>query len=391
MKGPESLMNTLFQSRISFWAFLCTGNKNKQTKYLVILFVLIDNIFNVVAFAFTELFGKQGRRKHLKLFRVLRKTSDLRERKQMKVLEIISPVLVMIILGILCRKWKLLNKNGIDNMKALVTNIMLPVAIFHALATSDYGAETAKLVGIMFIMLVVSFGIGFLMKPLMTENYRKYLPFMVSVYEGGSMAYPLYTSLCGQDNLSQIAVLDIAGLLFGFSIYMGMLGQTENGEKINVKNLAVSAVKTPAFIASVLGIIAGLTGVIKLLLASPAGGIYTSVESILTTALTAIILIVVGFSMELTPELFRPCVRTIVMRIVLQAVMIVCVLLAVHSFIGSNKLLDLAVITYMSAPATFSMQTFLKREDGSAYVSTTNSLYCIVSVVVYMILAFFTY
>lgn len=384
-------MNTLFQSRISFWAFLCTGNKNKQTKYLVILFVLIDNIFNVVAFAFTELFGKQGRRKHLKLFRVLRKTSDLRERKQMKVLEIISPVLVMIILGILCRKWKLLNKNGIDSMKALVTNIMLPVAIFHALATSDYGAETAKLVGIMFIMLVVSFGIGFLMKPLMTENYRKYLPFMVSVYEGGSMAYPLYTSLCGQDNLSQIAVLDIAGLLFGFSIYMGMLGQTENGEKINVKNLAVSAVKTPAFIASVLGIIAGLTGVIKLLLASPAGGIYTSVESILTTALTAIILIVVGFSMELTPELLGPCVRTIVMRIVLQAVMIVCVLLAVHSFIGSNKLLDLAVITYMSAPATFSMQTFLKREDGSAYVSTTNSLYCIVSVVVYMILAFFTY
>lgn len=38
------------------------------------------------------------------------------------------------------------------------------------------------------------------------------------------MAYPLYTSLCGQENLSQIAVLDIAGLLFGFSIYMGIFG-----------------------------------------------------------------------------------------------------------------------------------------------------------------------
>ena len=235
----------------------------------------------------------------------------------MKVMEIISPVLVMIVLGMLCRQWQLLNKNGIDNMKSLVTNIMLPVAIFHALATSDYGTETAKLVGIMFVMLVVSFCIGFLMKPLMTEHYRKYLPFMVSVYEGGSMAYPLYTSLCGAENLSQIAVLDIAGLLFGFSIYMGMLGQVENGEKINVKKLAVSAVKTPAFIASVLGIIAGLTGVVKFILVSPAGRIYTSVENILTAALTAIILIVVGFSMELTPELLGPCVRTIVMRIVL--------------------------------------------------------------------------
>ena len=69
----------------------------------------------------------------------------------------------------------------------------------------------------------------------MNGEYRKYLPFMVSVYEGGLMAYPLYTSLCGQENLSQIAVLDIAGLLFGFSIYMGMLGQVENGEKIDTK------------------------------------------------------------------------------------------------------------------------------------------------------------
>ena len=32
---------------------------------------------------------------------------------------------------------KTLNQNGIDNMKVLVTQIMLPVAIFHALATSE--------------------------------------------------------------------------------------------------------------------------------------------------------------------------------------------------------------------------------------------------------------
>ena len=154
----------------------------------------------------------------------------------MKVLEIVLPVLVMILLGMACRKWKLLNQNGIDNMKVLVTQIMLPVAIFHALATSDYNKETGILVGIMFVMLVISFSLGFAMRPLMPEQrYRKYLPFMVSVYEGGSMAYPLYTSLCGAENLSQIAVLDIAGLLFGFSVYMGMLGQVENGEKIDTK------------------------------------------------------------------------------------------------------------------------------------------------------------
>lgn len=307
----------------------------------------------------------------------------------MKVLEIILPVLVMILLGMACKRLKLLDQNGINNMKLLVTQIMLPVAIFHALATSEYNKETGILVGIMFVMLVVSFSIGFLLRPLMpAERYRKYLPFMVSVYEGGSMAYPLYTSLCGAENLSQIAVLDIAGLLFGFSVYMGMLGQVENGEKIDPGKLFSSAIRTPAFIASVLGIIAGLTGIIRCLLESSWGNVYLSVENILTTSVTAIILIVVGYSFELTPELLSPCIRTILLRTALQAVMIAGVLFTVHSFVENNKLLDLAVISYMSAPATFSMQTFLKKEESSAYVSTTNSMYCVVSILVYMVLAF---
>lgn len=305
----------------------------------------------------------------------------------MDVLKIVLPVLVMIILGILCRKWKLLDQNGINNMKTLVTNIMLPVAIFHALATAKYSGKIGMLVLIMFVMLLVSFGAGFWLKRFMEEPYKKYLPFLVCIYEGGMMAYPLYTSLCGSENLSQIAVLDIAGLLFGFSVYMGMLGQTENGEKINAKSLFYSAIKTPAFIGTVLGIIAGLTGGINRLLDSSFGPAYLSVENILTTAITPIILIVVGYSMELAPELIRPCIKTILLRVFLQAVMIAGVLMAVNYLVGSSRLLNLAVITYMSSPATFSMQTFLKKKESSAYASTTNSLYCVVSILVYVVLA----
>ena len=305
----------------------------------------------------------------------------------MEILEIILPVLVMVILGMACRKGKLLTQSGIDNMKILVTNIMLPVAIFHALATAEYSRKTGILVLIMLVMLVISFGIGFLLKAFMEETYRKYLPFMVCVYEGGMMGYPLYTSLCGSENLSQIAVLDIAGLLFGFSVYMGLLGQTENGEKFNIKALFVSALKTPAFMASVLGIIAGLSGVINRLIAGPAGGTYLSVENILTVSVSSIILLTVGYSIELTPGLIKPCIRTIVMRICLQAVMMAGVLFAVKCFVGSYRLLNLAVVMYMSSPATFSLQTFLKKKESSAYASTTNSLYCIVSIVVYMVMA----
>lgn len=305
----------------------------------------------------------------------------------MNVLQIVMPVLVMIILGMLCRKWKILTGEGVANMKVLVTNVMLPVAIFHALATAEYNRETGILILIMLIMLVVSFSLGFVLKPFLKGKYQRYLPFMVSVYEGGLMAYPLYTSLCGSENLSHVAVLDIAGLLFGFSIYMGMLGQVEDGGKIDVKKLFSSAIRTPAFIASVLGIIAGLSKIIIILLDSPFGGVYQSVENILTTSVTAIILLVVGYSMELNANLLKPCITTILLRMILQGVMMAGVLFAVHSLVGDSQIVNLAIITYMSSPATFSMQTFMKDEEGSAYVSTTNSMYCLVSILVYIILA----
>ena len=305
----------------------------------------------------------------------------------MDVLQIVMPVLVMIILGMLCRKWKILTGEGVANMKVLVTNVMLPVAIFHALATAEYNKETGILILIMLIMLIVSFSLGFVLKPFLKGKYQRYLPFMVSVYEGGLMAYPLYTSLCGSENLSHVAVLDIAGLLFGFSIYMGMLGQVEDGGKIDVKKLFSSAIRTPAFIASVLGIIAGLSKIIIILLDSPFGGVYQSVENILTTSVTAIILLVVGYSMELNASLLKPWIITILIRMILQGVMMAGVLFAVHSLVGDSQIVNLAIITYMSSPATFSMQTFMKDEEGSAYVSTTNSMYCLVSILVYIILA----
>lgn len=305
----------------------------------------------------------------------------------MRIIEAVLPILVMLALGAQCRRRGWLSPQSIGDLKFLVTNIMLPVAVFHALATAEYDYGTLVLVGIMLAALAVSFGVGFLLRPLMDTVYRKYLPFMVSVYEGGLMAYPLFANLCGQEHLSRIAVLDIAGLLFGFSIYMGLLTLVETGGKPDIKALACSALKTPAFIASVLGVTAELLGIVPAILNSAWGGVYTAVENMLTTSVTAIILVVVGYSIELTPALVRPCGKTIFLRVVVQFVTAFCVLLAANRLLGTDRIRDIAIITYMSAPTTFSMQTFLKSEPGSAYVSTTNSLYCMVSVLVYMVMA----
>ncbi len=141
----------------------------------------------------------------------------------MEILKVILPVFAMIAIGVIGRRVKFLNNEGIDCIKFLVMKIILPVAIFHALGTMKYTVQTLIPIGIMLAVLLISFGAGFLLRPLLKEPYKKYLPFLVSVYEGGLMGYPLYTNLFGAENLSQILLLDIACLLLGFRIYMGML------------------------------------------------------------------------------------------------------------------------------------------------------------------------
>ena len=164
----------------------------------------------------------------------------------MEVLEIVLPVLAMIILGILCRKWKLLDQSGVNNMKTLVTNIMLPVAIFHALATAEYSGKIGILVLIMFVMLLISFGAGFWMKRFMDEPYKKYLPFLICIYEGGMMAYPLYKSLWQRKSFTDCSA-GYCGTSFWIQCVYGNAGTDGKRGKDQCKKPVLQCIANPCF------------------------------------------------------------------------------------------------------------------------------------------------
>lgn len=305
----------------------------------------------------------------------------------MDMMKALFPVLSMMLIGMFCRKSGLISEKGIQDLKTLMTQIILPVAVFNALATAEYGVHLFALVGLMLVFMILPFLLGYPLRRLIAEPFSRYTPFMVAVYEGGMVAYPLYASLCGSENLSQIALLDIAGVLFGFGVYMSLLSMMENGKAPSVKQIVSDALHLPAFVAAMLGILVGVSGLGQWLLGTPAGMLYQQTMSMVTSPLSAMILVVVGYSIVPKKKMLRPCLATIALRMALQGVMILGMLLAVHHFIGSSRELDLAIILYMSAPATFSMQAFVKDPDASAYVSTTNALYCFVSVAAYAVAA----
>ncbi len=305
-----------------------------------------------------------------------------------QTLQAVIPVIGMIFLGAALHKYRLLSREGIDAIKFLVSRIMLPVAIFHALSNATYNTSTLLIIVVMLVIDVSTFLIGFVCRGLVQHKYRRYLPYIVSLYEGGMLAYPLFSNLAGAENLASIAMIDISGLLFGFSIYMGMLQQMESGEKISAGALLGSALRSPAFIGTVLGVISGLTGAIVALQNTPAGAIYLQTESMLTAPLNMLILLAVGYDLAPDTERLAAACRAMAIRFVIQAAALSAALFAIGRLFPGNTVMKLAAIMYMCVPTTFSMQTYIKDQDGSKYVSTTNSLYCIITIVVYAGAAF---
>lgn len=296
-------------------------------------------------------------------------------------------ILIMLAIGVFCRKTDLLSETGTNELKKLVTSIVLPIAIFNALAIAEYDTNMVLLFLIILALLLLAFGVGFLAAPILQEPYRRYLPFVTSVYEGGMIAFPLYISLFGEEKLSNIAIFDIATMLFCFSVFISALQAVESGKKINVSTMVDCALHNPVFIAAVLGIFCGLTGVIKLLTASNAGVIYTSIKDIITAMLNPLILLIVGYNFEFDAKRLVVAAKAILVRVVTQGILFIPIFLFISRLYPHNTFMLGAAFIYMSAPPSLSIQSYIATEEPNKFIATVNSLYMIVTLVVYAIVA----
>ena len=302
------------------------------------------------------------------------------------VIKIVLPVIMMLIIGKLCNRFGLLSKEGSSQIKKLMVNVVLPVAVFHAMATGTYSLSVACVCLLILGILAVSLAAGYLLRPLIKGEYGKYLPFVTAVFEGGMIAYPLYSSACGSENLSNIASLDIANCIFCFSVVTALIKVQEEGSRPTVGNLLKGAFTNPTFDAALIGIIVGLSGVMDIFLPTSAGAVYEAMEATLTASLSPMILLVVGFDMTFDRELLGPCIKAVAIRVILQLILMVPSYYLVNMLFPGNELMRLAILIYMIAPPSYSIPAFVKKDAGLKFMATVNSIYCLVTVLLYSVI-----
>ena len=305
-----------------------------------------------------------------------------------EILSKVLPVLVMIALGRLCETRQIINDEQHAGLKAIVGDILLPVVLFQAFFTADYGKRMLLVFVLVFVGYGAALAAGYALRRFV-KPYGRFMPLLMTSAEGGMLGYALYALLSGADQTKTYAMVDIGQTVFAYTVFLTAL-KAAGGEKMTPKFIVKNIVTNKACIGMLSGIVLGALGVYRAIDSTAAGEIVSSLLSFITAPTSALILIIMGYQLHVSRQLLRPVLTTMGLRLGVLAVVCAAVSGILFAVIPFDKGLLLALMLQYSLPAPFIIPLFADMGDDAEYVSTTLSLGTVLAVLLFFLLTAFS-
>ena len=303
----------------------------------------------------------------------------------MGVVTTVLPVVVMIALGALARKTKLIAREGIGALQILVMKVTLPAVLFGAFYKASYTLNVALVVILMFGFSLAAWGLGALARKKL-KGADKYLPFLTTGFEAGMMGYALYAMLFGKDAVRWFAVMDLGQVIFVFTAYMAFLGAQEGDAKPLGARL-LDLVKSPTIGAIAAGVLLGATGLGAMLYASPIGEPLQAAVDFVAGPTGAVILFVIGYELNFSGLKWRAVGQMLGLRIAITTVLCALMIGALWLMEPDNALLMWAAALMFTLPPPYVLPIVSKDESAKAIITSTLSVATIYSLLVFAVMA----
>lgn len=300
----------------------------------------------------------------------------------LSIVEMVLPVLCVIGLGYLCKHKGWLSTEGLQGVKAVVGRITLPVVLFNAFLTANYTTTTLITFLAVYIALGVALALGFWLRRL-NRPFGKFMPFLVTGFEGGMLGYSLYALLYGAAQTHVFAMADIGQTFFAYTVFLSTLSVV-NGQKPSAKAIAMNLVTNPAGMGMLLGIVLGITGVGRWMLNSPVGATLTSLISFITAPTAVLILLMVGYELSFDRAIMKPVMTTVLLRLAIMAALCAVCATIIFALTPFDKQLLVALLLGFSLPAPFIIPLYADVTGHGEYISTTLSISTLISVVLFV-------
>ncbi|MBR6839182.1 MAG: AEC family transporter [Oscillospiraceae bacterium] len=300
------------------------------------------------------------------------------------VLQTVLPVVVMLGIGMLCRKKALISREGINALKSVVVNITLPAVLLSAFATTRYTFMDIVIPLLMFLVCLAGWALGKLAMKLFRMPSR-FVPFLTTGFEAGMLGYALFNMLYGSGRTADFARIDLGQVLFVFTLYKILLG-LDGEKKADSRTLIREMVFSPIILAIAAGVLLGATGLYRALIPSVAAGILDACTSFVAAPTSAIILLTIGYDLVLTDIPWQSTGKVVAVRFGIM-MLLRAALLAVLRLILPGASLTEAITVMFLLPPPFVLPVFADDADARVYVSSALSVSTLVAIAGFAVLA----
>ncbi len=301
-----------------------------------------------------------------------------------EILRVVLPVMLTLFLGMICRKKRLLQREGVEALKTVAVQIGLPAVLLHTFAAAEYSAATLFVPLIMFFLCVAAWFSGKILGPRLRMQ-SPFVPFLTTGFEAGMLGYALFTLLYGSERLADFARIDLGQVLFVFTLYKLLLGM-ESREKPTPQQLFREMAFSPIILAIFAGVLLGVTGLYQALIPSGAAAVLDACTDFISAPVSALILLAIGYDLVFRDIPWREALKAVGLRMGIMAALCAVTLLLFHT-LWPQAQWDRAVLLMFLLPPPYVLPVFSSDEAQRVYLSSVLSLSTLVAIAGFVLLA----
>ncbi len=303
------------------------------------------------------------------------------------VLQTVLPVMVVLLIGVFCRRRGVLSREGIAALKDVAVNIALPAVLINAFATTSYSFRNVLIPVLMFGICVLGWALGKASCRFL-KLQDVFLPYLTTGFEAGMLGYTLFGMLYGSEEIAAFAIVDLGQVLFVFTLYKILLNR-EFTEEQDGKGIVKSLVTSPIILAICVGVLLGATGLYEKMVSVGISPIFDEVVSFVAAPTSVLILLSIGYDLVFDSIPWKKVLGTVGIRFVIMMILLGVVSLAFHGlFPGDTALLRAARVMFI-LPPPYVLPIFADDETEYTYLSSVLTVYTLLSILCFGVMAVF--
>ena len=301
-----------------------------------------------------------------------------------EILRIILPVMLMLGLGVLCRKKRLIDRAGVGALKTVAVQIGLPAVLLHTFAAAEYSLATLIVPLIMFLVCVLAWLLGKTLGPKLNMQSR-FVPFLTTGFEAGMLGYALFTLLYGTEHLADFARIDLGQVLFVFTLYKILIGM-ESKEKPDSRRLFREMALSPIIWAILAGVFLGVTGIYQAMVPSGAAKVLDACTDFISAPVSGLILLAIGYDLVFRDIPWKEALKATGLRLMIMAALCGAVLV-LFRLLWPQAQWDRVLWLMFLLPPPYVLPVFSTDEAQRVYISSVLSLSTLITLAGFVLLA----